>query len=60
MQRALFDHMQTLSLSFFDRQPLGRLMSRITNDEVLLSEFITDGAGGWLIRDVSIALDGSG
>ena len=32
LQSALFDHIQTLSLTFFDRQPLGQLMSRITND----------------------------
>ena len=34
-------------------------VSAITNDEVLLSEFIADGAGGWLVRDASIALEGS-
>ncbi len=28
----LFNHMQTLSLSFFDRNPAGDLMSRLTND----------------------------
>jgi ATP-binding cassette subfamily B protein len=39
LQRALFDHMQTLSLSFFDRQPLGRLMSRITNDTEFVALF---------------------
>ena len=33
-------------------------VSRITNDEVLLSEFIADGAGGWLVREASIALGG--
>ena len=32
MQTALFDHIQTLSLNFFDRQPIGQLMSRVTND----------------------------
>jgi type IV pilus assembly protein PilP len=31
----------------------------ITNDEVQLSEFIADGVGGWLVREASIALDGS-
>ena len=31
--------MQTLSLSFFDRQPLGRLMSRITNDTEFVALF---------------------
>jgi ATP-binding cassette subfamily B protein len=28
----LFGHLQTLSLSFFDRNPAGELMSRLTND----------------------------
>ena len=53
LQRALFDHIQTLSLSFFDRQPLGQLMSRITNDTefvALVRGFVGDiqvrGAGG--------------
>ena len=32
LQRHLFAHIQTLSLNFFDRQPLGELMSRVTND----------------------------
>ena len=31
----------------------------ITNDEVHLSEFIADGVGGWLVREASIALEGS-
>jgi type IV pilus assembly protein PilP len=34
-------------------------VSGISNDEVQLSEFIADGAGGWLVRDASIALGGS-
>lgn len=32
LRRDLFSHMQTLSLNFFDRQPIGELMSRVTND----------------------------
>jgi len=32
LRRDLFEHLQTLSLSFFDRQPHGELMSRLTND----------------------------
>mgnify|MGYP001825836063 CR=1 FL=1 len=31
----------------------------ISQGEVLLSEFIADGAGGWLVREASIALGGS-
>ena len=34
-------------------------VSSISPDEVELSEFIADGAGGWLVREASIALGGS-
>lgn len=32
MRRDLFQHLQTLPLAFFDRNPAGELMSRLTND----------------------------
>jgi ATP-binding cassette subfamily B protein len=32
LRKEVFEHTQTLSLRFFDRQPIGDLMSRITND----------------------------
>jgi len=32
MRKDLFTHLQKLSLSFFDRNPAGELMSRLTND----------------------------
>jgi len=32
LQRAVFTNLQRLSLTFFDRQPIGELMSRVTND----------------------------
>ena len=32
MRRELFEHYQTLSFGFYDRQRVGQLMSRITND----------------------------
>lgn len=34
-------------------------VSQIEADEVVLSEFIPDGAGGWIVRDASMALGGS-
>src|SRR5438105_2221122 len=40
---ALFRHLQYLSLSFFDRNPVGRLMTRITNDVDALTEMVTQG-----------------
>ena len=39
LQNDLFQNMQTLSLTFFDRQPLGELMSRVTNDTETVSMF---------------------
>ena len=39
----LFRHLQFLSLSFFDRNPVGRLMTRMTNDIDALTEMVTRG-----------------
>lgn len=39
----LFRHLQHLSLSFFDRNPVGRLMTRITNDIDALTELVSRG-----------------
>ena len=34
-------------------------VSAVSPDEVELSEFIADGAGGWLVRAASMALGGN-
>lgn len=39
----LFSHMMTLSLSFFDRQPIGELMSRVSNDIDVIDQFFSNG-----------------
>jgi ATP-binding cassette subfamily B protein len=39
----LFRHIQRMNLSFFDRNPVGRLLTRITNDVDALNEFLTQG-----------------
>jgi ATP-binding cassette, subfamily B, multidrug efflux pump len=36
-----FDHLQTLSLSYFDSRPVGRVVTRVTNDVEALSEMYT-------------------
>lgn len=33
-------------------------ITQIGNMEIVLSEFISDGAGGWLVREASLALEG--
>ena len=40
---ALFSHLQRLSLSFFDKNPVGRLMSRLTSDVDALNELLSNG-----------------
>jgi ATP-binding cassette subfamily B protein len=39
----LFSHLQRLPLSFYDRNPMGRLMTRVTNDVDVLNEMFTAG-----------------
>ena len=41
MRQELFTHLQKLSLSFFDRNPVGRLVTRVTNDMENLNEMYT-------------------
>ena len=40
VRRQIFSHLQHQSLSYFDRNPVGRLISRLTNDVDALNEFI--------------------
>ena len=42
LRRDLFEHLQTLSLSFFDRNPAGELMSRLTNDIDAINRAISE------------------
>jgi ATP-binding cassette, subfamily B, multidrug efflux pump len=39
----IFSHIQRMSLSFFDKNPVGRLITRLSNDVDALNEFITQG-----------------
>ncbi|MFC2042617.1 ABC transporter ATP-binding protein [Chloroflexota bacterium] len=41
LRRDFFAHMQTLSLSYFDRKPAGDLMSRLTNDKDAISDLLS-------------------
>ncbi|HMQ34057.1 MAG TPA: ABC transporter ATP-binding protein [Chloroflexaceae bacterium] len=43
LRLTIFRHIQRLSLSFHDRNPVGRLLTRITNDVDALNEFLTQG-----------------
>jgi len=39
----IFRHLQSLSLSFFDKNPVGRLMTRVTSDVEALNQMFTQG-----------------
>ena len=43
LRRALFAHIQKLSLDFFSRQRTGWIVSRLTNDIDALDQLVTDG-----------------
>lgn len=41
LRTELFDHIQTLSLNFYDRRPIGELMSSLTNDIDTIDNFFS-------------------
>lgn len=41
MRQELFSHIQRMSLAFFDKNPVGRLVTRVTNDMENLNEMYT-------------------
>lgn len=43
LRTQMFSHIQQLSLSFFDRNEVGKLMSRVQNDVLALQELLTSG-----------------
>lgn len=43
LRTQMFNHLQRLSLSFYDRHEVGRVMSRVQNDVTALQEVISNG-----------------
>ena len=48
LRKKLFDHLQELSFSYFDRTPVGWIMSRVTSDSGKIAELVT-----WGLLDVT-------
>src|SRR6056297_3010694 len=42
MRQEIFSHLQKMSLSYFDKNPVGRLVTRVTNDTETLNEMYTN------------------
>jgi ATP-binding cassette subfamily B protein len=43
LRRAIFRHVQSLSMSFFDRNPVGQTMTRVTSDVETLNDLVSQG-----------------
>jgi ATP-binding cassette, subfamily B, multidrug efflux pump len=43
MRKQIFGHLQTMHVGFFDRNPVGRLVTRLTSDVDALNELFTSG-----------------
>ena len=56
LRSKMFDHLNRLSLSFYDNQEVGRVMSRVTSDVVTLQELMTTGFLNVLADLVGLAL----
>jgi ATP-binding cassette subfamily B protein len=48
MRKGMFEHLQRLSFSYFDRTPIGWIMSRVTSDTERIAELVT-----WGLLDVT-------
>lgn len=54
LRTQLFNHLQRLSLRFFDKNPVGRLMARLTGDIDALNDLVTQGVVSILGDGVTI------
>ena len=54
VRRALFNHLQTLSMSFYDSQRVGELLSRINTDSMVLQRALAANVGWIIVCPISI------
>lgn len=51
LRKKMFHHLQKLSFSFFDKTPVGWLMSRVTSDSMRIADLAT-----WMLLDLTWAI----
>ncbi|MBN1639929.1 MAG: ABC transporter ATP-binding protein [Anaerolineae bacterium] len=58
IRRKLFSHLQELSFSYFDRTPVGWIMSRVTSDAGRMADLVTWGLVDvtWAVLNIGTAL----
>jgi ATP-binding cassette subfamily B protein len=58
LRKTMFDHLQNLSLTYFDRTPVGWIMSRVTSDSDRVAELVTWGLLDviWAVMNITTAV----
>lgn len=56
IRERLFEHLQLLPISFYDRQPQGRIVTRITHDVEGIEDFFTNSLGKLLSSGITATL----
>ena len=58
LRKKMFDHLQQLSFYYFDRTPVGWIMSRVTSDSGRIAELVTWGLLDvtWAVTSITTAL----
>jgi ATP-binding cassette subfamily B protein len=58
MRRALFNHLQQLSLSYYSRTPVGWIMARVTSDTDRVADLVTWGLldSTWAVMNIITAM----
>lgn len=58
MRQKMFNHLQRLSFSYYDRTPVGWIMSRLTSDTERISELVTWGMldSAWAVMNITTSL----
>lgn len=54
MRREMFEHLETLPYSFYDKHETGKIMSRMTNDLMDISELAHHGPENFIITTITI------
>lgn len=58
MRQKMFNHLQKLSFSYYDRTPVGWIMSRLTSDTERIAELVTWGMldSAWAVMNITTSL----
>lgn len=56
LRSEMYDHMQGLSLSFYDEMEVGRMISRLTSDVTVMQELLTSGSLTFLADFVGLTV----